>query len=60
MMKTGKAPLNTNENEEKENIELIEAIATFYNFESVNPDEYICMLFDLMLYRYPQLSRRCF
>jgi hypothetical protein len=60
MMKSGRAPLNTNDNEDQENIELIEAIATFYNFESVNTDEYVCMLFDLMLYRYPQLAKRVF
>ena len=26
----------------------------------MNPDEYVCMLFDLMLYRYPELSKRVF
>lgn len=48
MIKTGKGQLKTNPNEDEETLDLIESISTFYNFESVNPQEYVCMLFDLM------------
>jgi len=39
---------------------MICAIAEFKNFESYKSDEYVCMLFDLMLYRYPDLVKRVF
>lgn len=39
---------------------MICAIAEFKNFESNNGDVYVCMLFDLMLYRYPELVKKVF
>jgi hypothetical protein len=41
-------------------MDMIKAIAWFYNFEAIKSEEYICMLFDLMLYRYPPLVKLVF
>jgi hypothetical protein len=45
---------------EKEDLDLIEAISLTKGFESVNESEYICILFDLMLYRSPEMTKRVF
>ena len=38
---------------ENDNIAFLEEIALSYNFEAQNQDAYICVLFDLLLYKYP-------
>jgi hypothetical protein len=38
----------------------LEDIALSYNFESHEKDVYICILFDLLLYKYPNLSKGVF
>ena len=45
---------------EQEDTELLSSISATKGFEQVNENEYICILFDLMLYRYPDLTRRVF
>lgn len=45
---------------EEEDTDLLSAVAATKGFESVNENEYICILFDLMLYRYPELTKRVF
>lgn len=45
---------------ENQNIEFLEQIAHSYNFESHNQDSYICVLFDLLLYKYPLLAKGVF
>jgi hypothetical protein len=35
-------------------------LAQSYNFEAENQDAYICVLFDLLLYKYPQLAKGVF
>lgn len=43
-----------------QNIEFLEKIAGSYNFEAENQDAYICVLFDLLLYKYPGLAKGIF
>ena len=44
-----------------ENIEFLEKLANQMNFEaSENEDAYICVLFDLLLYKYPVLAKGVF
>lgn len=38
----------------------MEKIAGSYNFEADNQDAYICVLFDLLLYKYPGLAKGIF
>ena len=45
---------------ETQNIEFLEEIAQCCNFESENQDAYICVLFDLLLYKYPVLAKGVF
>ena len=45
---------------ENDNILFLETIALSYNFEAQNQDAYICVLFDLLLYKYPQLAKGVF
>jgi hypothetical protein len=45
---------------ENDNIAFLEEIALSYNFEAQNQDAYICVLFDLLLYKYPQLAKGVF
>mmetsp|Transcript_6821 Transcript_6821/g.10992 ORF Transcript_6821/g.10992 Transcript_6821/m.10992 type:complete len:608 (+) Transcript_6821:2642-4465(+) len=45
---------------EQSNLMFFEDIALSTNFESENRDAYICVLFDLLLYKYPELSRGVF
>ena len=45
---------------EAQNIEFLEEISSAYNFESDNQDAYICVLFDLLLYKYPALAKGVF
>ena len=45
---------------ESQNIEFLEQIAGAYNFESDDQDAYICVLFDLLLYKYPLLAKGVF
>ena len=44
----------------EKNAELFDAICKYKGFESVIGDKYVCILFDLLLYRYPELSRRVY
>jgi len=39
---------------------MLEALANWKGFESINENQYLCSLFDLMLYRYPELTGRVF
>lgn len=43
-----------------QNIDFLTEIALSYNFESHNQEAYICVLFDLLLYKYPSLSKGVF
>jgi hypothetical protein len=45
---------------ERQNIEFLDEIAGSYNFEAENRDSYICVLFDLLLYKYPALAKGVF
>ena len=45
---------------ENQNIEFLEEIAQSYNFELESQDAYICVLFDLLLYKYPVLAKGVF
>ena len=45
---------------EVESIEFLNQIALTFNFEAENQDAYICVLFDLLLYKYPQLAKGVF
>jgi len=45
---------------ENQNIEFLEEISMSYNFEKDHQDSYICVLFDLLLYKYPILSKGVF
>lgn len=45
---------------ESQNIEFLEQIAGCYNFEADGQDAYICVLFDLLLYKYPLLAKGVF
>lgn len=45
---------------ESQNIEFLEQIAGAYNFEADGQDAYICVLFDLLLYKYPLLAKGVF
>ena len=45
---------------QSDNIAFLNEIALSYNFESQNQDAYICVLFDLLLYKYPVLSKGVF
>jgi hypothetical protein len=47
-------------NLEMQNIEFLEQLADSKNFESENEEAYICVLFDLLLYKYPALANRVF
>lgn len=44
---------------EDEDTALLSAVAATKGFEK-DANEYICILFDLMLYRYPELTKRVF
>lgn len=52
-------PITDTPNEE-EDTDLLSAVAATKGFEKVSENEYICILFDLMLYRYPELTKRVF
>lgn len=41
-------------------VDFLEEIAKSFNFEAENQDSYICVLFDLLLYRYPKLAKGVF
>lgn len=43
-----------------QNIDFLQEMASSTNFESHNPEAYICVLFDLLLYKYPVLSKGVF
>ena len=45
---------------ENQSIEFLEELAMSYNFEKEEQDSYICVLFDLLLYQYPLLSKGVF
>jgi hypothetical protein len=45
---------------EQESVEFLNNLAKSFNFESENQDAYICVLFDLLLYKYPQLAKGVF
>lgn len=45
---------------ENKNIEFLQMMAQSYNFESTGQDAYICVLFDLLLYKYPALAKGVF
>jgi hypothetical protein len=45
---------------EHESVEFLNDLALSFNFEAENQDAYICVLFDLLLYRYPQLAKGVF
>ena len=47
----------------EKNLELFHAITECKGFESISEkmeQQYVCILFDLLLYRYPELSRRVY
>ena len=47
----------------EKNEELFDAITECKGFESISEkleQQYVCILFDLLLYRYPELSRRVY
>ena len=44
----------------EKNAELFNAITEYKGFESMKESQYVCILFDLLLYRYPELSRRVY
>lgn len=39
----------------KEDLELLAVISSVKGYESVNESQYVCVLFDLLLYRYTDL-----
>lgn len=45
---------------EHESVEFLTDLARSFNFEAENQDAYICVLFDLLLYKYPQLAKGVF
>ena len=45
---------------EQKNIEFLEDISSSFNFEADDQDAYICVLFDLLLYKYPSLAKGVF
>ena len=42
------------------NIEFLDTVASMKGFENEIGDIYICILFDLMLYKYPELNQTAF
>ena len=42
------------------NVEFLDTVASMKGFESEIGDIYICILFDLMLYNYPELNYSAF
>ena len=64
-MKIPSVGLNDDENKnkksvEQKNIEFLEDISSSFNFEAEDQDAYICVLFDLLLYKYPSLAKGVF
>lgn len=51
---------NNNKSVEQRNIEFLEDISGSFNFEADDQDAYICVLFDLLLYKYPSLAKGVF
>ena len=51
-----KPPIMSFKQVENENIEFLQEIAMSYNFEADNQESYICVLFDLLLYKYSSLA----
>lgn len=45
---------------EQDSVEFLQQIALSFNFEAEDQDAYICVLFDLLLYKYPQLAKGVF
>lgn len=45
---------------EQKNIEFLDDISHSFNFEAEDQDAYICVLFDLLLYKYPSLAKVVF
>ena len=41
-------------------MEFLNLLAQTYNFESDGQDAYICVLFDLLIYKYPLLAKGVF
>ena len=51
---------NNNKSVEQKNIEFLEDISSSFNFEADDQDAYICVMFDLLLYKYPSLAKGVF
>jgi hypothetical protein len=43
-----------------QNIEFLEVLGSAYNFEQGHRDAYVCILLDLMMYKYPPLAKGAF
>lgn len=39
----------------KEDLELLATVAAVKGYESINEQQYVCVLFDLLLYRFTEL-----
>lgn len=44
----------------KSNVEFLDIVASMKGFEQEIGEIYICILFDLMLYKYPELNQTAF